>query len=231
MPAFLEERFPVHFEYGASFKQKHAVQIQTTQSGAEFRRLLHPFVRLDYQVSFKDIEADIMSEVVSFYQRTNGSYRGFRVRDLADYSTNDFKGVPTSSDMKMIPCDEDGVILSASQIATGYTHAFYVRWYGDQTDTECSRRYLKKINDDNHDPVLSYYDGVSIYTDLVIDTDFTVDVDTGIITLAVARTDDDLYGGCEFDIPCRFDDEPNNAFSQYDILTVSGISIIEIFNP
>lgn len=219
MAEFLNEQFPIEVEYGASFKHTHAVQIQTTQSGDEFRRLLHPFVRLDYQVSFKQLESWVMDEVISFYQRTNGPFRGFRVKDLADYSTNDYKLAPTSSDMRCIPLN-DGGGATATQFQI-------VRWYGDSNDAYCARRYIKKPVAGT---VVASTNSPS-HADLVLTTDYTVDYTTGIITTTTARPKNSIYAGCEFDVPCRFDGEPSSGFSGYDVLSVSGISLIEIFNP
>jgi len=218
MAEFLEELLPTLVEYGASFKQSHAVQIQTVQNGDEFRRLMHPFVRLDYQLAFKYLEDYIMENVVTFYQKTNGSFRGFRVRDLADYSTNNFKDTPTSSDMRCICLDDDGTDGTQFQI---------VRWYGDSTDPYCSRRLIKK-------PVV---DTVLVSTnypteaDLVLTTDYTINYTTGIITTTSPRPKNSIFAGCLFDIPCRFDGSPSTSFSSYGQLSATGYHIREIFNP
>ena len=42
MGAFLEERLPVNIRLGASFVDGYAVEITTTASGVEYRKLTHP---------------------------------------------------------------------------------------------------------------------------------------------------------------------------------------------
>lgn len=220
MPTFLEDQFPIAIEYGGSFSQKHAVQIVSTQDGAEYRRLLHPFVKLDYEVSFKNLEDWVMEEVVLFYQRTNGSFRGFRVKDLSDFSTNDFKGTPTNSDMRCVALNASGGNATQFQL---------VKWYGDSTDSYCARRYIKKPVSGS--VVVSQRSAGPVYTPMVLTTDYTIDYTTGIITTVSPEAEDSIYAGCEFDIPCRFEGEPSFAFSQHDVLTATGIKLVEIFNP
>jgi hypothetical protein len=40
-----------------------------------------------------------------------------------------------------------------------------------------------------------------------------------------------VSGGCEFDVPCRFDSDLDATFSNLDIIDASGIAIVEILNP
>jgi len=227
MAEFLDELLPANISYGASFKQNHAVQIHSVQNGDEFRRLLHPFVRLDYEFAYENNQQDIIEDVINFYQRTNGSFRAFRVKDTADFSTNNFTGIPTKSDMLCIACDSLGVQLSPDA-----TEAYYfklVRWYGDSADPYCARRIIKK-------PVagtvkVSLYDGVSVYTELTVTTDFTVDYSTGIIAMVAPQAPNLIYAGCEFDIPCRFDGAPSFAISDWATIKGNSFRIREVFNP
>lgn len=229
MGQFIEERLPAYVKYGASFKQNHATQITSIQNGDEYRRLLHPFVKLDYQFAYEQNTQRMIDEVITFYQRTNGAFRGFRVKDWADYSTNNFVDTPTPQDMFCIPCTSDGVELAPGDFIS---YAKLVRWYGDYTDPLCARRNIKK-------PVVgtvrvSLYDSVAAsFTEIFEGTDFTIDTTTGIIALTTTITDPDIsvFAGCEFDIPCRFDGSP--SFSLHDFATIQGnsFSIKEIFNP
>jgi uncharacterized protein (TIGR02217 family) len=220
MSFLLNERFPVEMEYGGSFSHRHAVQINSTQDGGEYRRLLHPFVKTDFEMSFKNLEDWVMDEVVDFYQRTNGSFRGFRVKDLSDFTTNNFKDAPTNSDMRCVALNASGGNATQFQIT---------RWYGDPTDTYCARRYIKKPVSST--VVVSKLTAPATYTPLILTTDYTIDYETGIITTVASQPADKIYAGCEFDIPCRFDGEPSFSYTSWDVLTATGIKLIEIFNP
>lgn len=44
-------------------------------------------------------------------------------------------------------------------------------------------------------------------------------------------TGEDVTGGCEFDIPCRFDADLRGIFSNWNTINASGIRILELLNP
>ncbi len=237
MAQFLNERLPVYVEYGASFKQNHAVQITGVQNGDEYRKLVHPFIKLDYQFAYKQNSQMVLEEVVNFYQKANGSFRTFRVRDWADFSTKDFVKPPTPEDMRCIPCDVNG--LEVDVATSFYSYAKLIRWYGDFTDPYCARRYIKKpvqgtvrvsklVDDVYVEMTEKETDG-----EMVDDMDFTVDYTTGIIHTFQEFVDFEsvIYAGCEFDIPCRFDAAPSFAIQDWSTLQGSSFAIIEVFNP
>jgi len=95
MPSFLEDRLPINIDYGSSFGEEYAVEIDTTANGNEYRRLRHNAPRARYDLSF-DMRQQlwVMDEVVALYHRVFGKFAGFRVRNLADYSSNGYTGAP-----------------------------------------------------------------------------------------------------------------------------------------
>ena len=233
---FLEERLPEYISYGANFKHKHAVQIQTTQNGDEFRRMLHPFLKVDYQVTFKNDANLIMGDIVNFYQKTNGKLRGFRFKDFADFSTNNYVDAPTSTDMPIL---EVGFFPATEYVRT----CRVVRYYGNPDNPYCIRRIIKKIVAGTL--LIRHDNGVDEPIDLVEDEDFTLS-ENGLISLTGWYQDGSdplhptigyhpqvgtLTAGCEFDIPCRFDSEPTTTFINANGMEVTGISLSEIFNP
>jgi uncharacterized protein (TIGR02217 family) len=102
MPSFLEDRLPITIDYGSSFGEEYAVEIDTTANGNEYRRLRHNAPRARYDLSF-DMRQQlwVMDEVVALYHRVFGRFAGFRVKNLADYSSNGYTGTPTPNDQ---PC-------------------------------------------------------------------------------------------------------------------------------
>jgi uncharacterized protein (TIGR02217 family) len=99
MPSFLEDRLPINIDYGSSFGEEYAVEIDTTANGNEYRRLRHNAPRARYDLSF-DMRQQlwVMDEVVALYHRVFGRFSGFRVKNLADYSSNGYTGTPTFAD-------------------------------------------------------------------------------------------------------------------------------------
>lgn len=238
MAEFLNEILPAYVNYGASFKQSHAVQIHGTQNGDEFRRLLHPFVRLDYQFIYEQDTSLILEEVVDFYQKANGSFRSFRVKDFADFSTNNFVDIPTAQDMKCIPCDANGIEIDP--LTTAFSNAKLIRWYGDQGDIYCARRYLKKpIEGTVRVSTYNDIDGFveltekASFGDMVSDSDFIVDYQTGIIETFAEFSDGltTIFAGCEFHVPCRFEGTPSFALQNWSSMQGNAFTIREVFNP
>jgi len=95
MPSFLEDRLPINIDYGSSFGEEYAVEIDTTANGNEYRRLRHNAPRARYDLSF-DMRQQlwVMDEVVALYHRVFGKFAGFRVKNLADFSSNGYTGTP-----------------------------------------------------------------------------------------------------------------------------------------
>lgn len=98
---FLEETLPVGVSLGASFADDYHVEIIRTSGGQEYRRLVHPYPQRRFRVSYTRETADLWDEIVALYHRAYGSFAGFRVRAIDDYSTNGHTGTPTDADQDM----------------------------------------------------------------------------------------------------------------------------------
>jgi uncharacterized protein (TIGR02217 family) len=99
MPSFLEDRLPIAIDYGSSFGEEYAVEIDTTANGNEYRRLRHNAPRARYDLSF-DMRQQlwVMTEVVALFHRVFGKFAGFRVKNLADFTSNGYVTAPTFAD-------------------------------------------------------------------------------------------------------------------------------------
>lgn len=102
MGAFIEERLPVLIDYGSSFGESYNVQITETANGNEYRKLVHPFPRMRYDISYdmRD-QQELLDDVLDLFHRCYGRFAGFRVRNLADYSTNGWADAPTAEDQEL----------------------------------------------------------------------------------------------------------------------------------
>lgn len=101
MAEFLEERFPLDVRMGATYGDAFEVQITTTQGGQEYRRLVHGFPVRHFSAAFTLEHADLWNRVIDLYHRAFGTYAGFRVRCMDDFSTNGDTGAPTALDMPL----------------------------------------------------------------------------------------------------------------------------------
>ncbi len=98
MGAFLEERLPVNVRLGASYADGYSVEITTTASGVEYRKLTHPHPVRTGNINFTMLRTDLAQQVIALYHRAYASYAGFRVKCLDDFSTYNDTGVPTAFD-------------------------------------------------------------------------------------------------------------------------------------
>lgn len=130
MAAFLEERLPTTIDWGGSFSEKHAIQTITTAGGNEYRSLRHPFVQLSYDIAYKRDIDFVRDKILDLYTRANGMFRGFRVKDAKDFSSNAYDGTPTAFDQPML-------------LVSGTTYQL-MRWYGNPADAMCARRRIRK---------------------------------------------------------------------------------------
>lgn len=115
MGAFLEERLPVNVRLGASYADGYSVEITTTASGVEYRKLTHPHPVRTGNINFTMLRSDLAQQVVGLYHRAYGSYAGFRVKCLDDFSTYSDTGVPTAFDFTALL-----VSTGVYQICKGY---------------------------------------------------------------------------------------------------------------
>lgn len=187
MAEFLEQRFPLAIRLGSSYSDDYNVEITRTAGGKEYRRLVHPIPLRRFKVSFVRSKTDLFDEVVSLYHRVYGRYAGFRVRAIDDYSTNANTLAPTTLDQPLI------------RISAGVYQL--VKLYGTNgaalpTIGHPHRTLFKPVAG----TVRIAINGVETTTGVSVNTT------TGRVTISPAPAEGaSVTGGCEFDIPCRFD--------------------------
>ena len=106
MADFLEERLPLDLRMGAVYRDEFSVEIIRTVGGSEFRRLRNPYMIRHYSAQFTSDQADLWNRVIDLYHRAFGTYAGFRVKCLDDFTTNGDILAPT-------PFDHPAVYVSA----------------------------------------------------------------------------------------------------------------------
>jgi uncharacterized protein (TIGR02217 family) len=218
---FLEERMATDSGFNSDFSESFAVDVTNTMVNRH-TALKHPYGTYSFNILFPNKTLDeALEKFVDFYQRCGGQYGGFRFKHRGDFSTNNYTGIPTASDQLCVEIDS--------------THYQITRWYGDNTDADCTRRKILK-------PVtgtvlVSIRDGAT-YTTQTLTTDYTIDYTTGIITLVnpLTSSDDGLYAGCYFDIPVAFNTDLsgvsfNTKTASNEFILSAGIDLIEIRNP
>lgn len=162
---FLNERFPENIDYGSGFATKFATSITTVAVG-EYRSRLHPFLMTSLDVDFLRQREDVLNKIIDLNMRAGGTYKGFRVKNFIDFSSNAYRAAPTPLDQAMLP-----VSAGVYQL---------VRWYGSSADPECSRRLIKK-------PVAASV-SVAVGGMTYPAAQYSVNYNNGLVTLASNKT-------------------------------------------
>lgn len=214
--AFLEERISVEIRYDNTYVDDFDVEI--TKSGgsqdtpsSEYRHLLHPYQTRRFSVPYQ-LERNILNdEVLGVFNRAYGKFAGFRAKHFDDYTTNNFTAAPTAFD-EPLPRIGTGIYqlqkrygLGKPSLPIGYP----------------VRTIFKPVAG----TVLIAVNGVQQLTGWTVNTtngQITFTVDPGILAT--------VTGGCQFDIPVRFDApipvQQNHKTSRY--VTVE---LVELLNP
>lgn len=130
--AFLEEQLPITIDYGSSFSESTATEITITNGGNEYRSLRHPYMMLEHDFGYQlRLETWIIAQILDLYVRAGGRFDGFRVKNLSDFTTNNYKDSPTFS-------DQLAVLVSAGVYQI-------TRWYGTEGGATAIRRRCLKL--------------------------------------------------------------------------------------
>lgn len=203
---FLNERIDLCARYGTGFTEGFSVTHMQDVGGNEYSRLLHPYPKLEYELSFANADQDDLAKrLADLYKRCGGTFRAFRVKHYSEWSTNDYTQPPTALDQPLIDLGDNKYQL--------------VVWYGAAAP-EAPRRLIKK-------PVAGTV--VIAVGGVVVTTGFTVDYAEGTVQFESAPGGA-VTGGCEFDIPMRFAMDYSGVFNNYKTIS-STVSVVEVLNP
>lgn len=290
MSEFLDERLPVSVRMGASFADEYNVEVTQTAGGSEYRRLVHPYPRRVFNVSYTQLTADLWSQVLALYHRAYGMYAGFRVKAVDDYTTNARTAAPTATDQTLavvtansiyqlqvaygtggtplgigtpyrtifkpvagttrvaIDALEQGALMwsvdtvtgrvtfaanktrsvtgitqAASAVVTVGAHTFAVgesvRFSGvvGMTQINGLRGTITAI-------------GATTITVAINSSAFSSYVSGGTVNTS-PQTGEVVKGGCEFDIPCRFNGRIDVNAVAYGVRESGQIELVELLNP
>ncbi len=214
MAEFLEERLCVDVRMGASYSDDFNVQITETAGGAEFRKLVHAFPVRRWHINFTLLRDDLATRVLSLYRRAYGRYAGFRVRCEDDFTTTENGRTAPTKDDQTLTYISSGVYqlrkvygLSGSAIGVGRP----------------SRTIYKPVAGTT----------VVAKNGTLLSSGVTVDTTTGRVTISPAPSypADTITGGCEFDIPARFNSEIEISAVSMNVRDCGSIELIELLTP
>ena len=202
--SFHEVRFPSDISYGATGGPGFNTTVLTLASGFERRNINWSLARAQYDVAQGLKNQDQLNQLIDFFVARRGKAYGFRFKDWTDFQLP-FPGGATP------------VMMTTD----GTTTTFQLR----KTYQDAGNSYTRTLN-----KIVS--GTLTVYNNGAITTDYTADLNTGIVTLGItarATTGHVIAATCEFDVPVRFDvDELKASITDYGIFAWGQIPLLEV---
>ena len=205
---FHEVRFPGAISFGSSGGVERRTEIVTLVNGFEERNSPWSQSRRRYDAGIGVRSLDDLSEILRFFEARHGQLYGFRWKDWLDFKSCLPSETPQTVD-QVLTAGSDPLIYQLT------------RTYSDGAGT-----YLREITKPVQGTVQVARDGEQ----LTEGTDFTVDPETGIVTLASAPPPAAIItAGFEFDVPVRFDSDTIDVnLSAFEAGEIPSIPIVEV---
>jgi uncharacterized protein (TIGR02217 family) len=214
MAEFLEQRISAAISYGSSWADEYEVQITRTAGGGEYRKLVHPYPVRRFRLLFRAERADIGAKVLDLYHRCYGKFAGFRVKALDDFTTaGDGRSAPTKDDQALLYVSS-GVYQLRKE-------------YGKSAAGLGIGRPFRTIFKPVSGTVLVAKNGV------LLSSGVSVDTTTGRVTISPAPSHpaDVITGGCQFDIPVRFDTALDIDQMAPNHRQLNNVELVELLAP
>lgn len=290
MAEFLEERLPVDVRMGATYADEYNVEVTQTANGSEYRRLVHPYPRRVFNVSYMKLTTDLWSGLLALYHRAYGMFAGFRVKCLDDYTTNGRTSAPTAVDQLLAVVTAGSIyqlqvaygaggtplsigtpyrtifkpVASTTKVAIGALEQGALMWgvstiTGRITFAANKTRPITAITKAASAVVTvgahTFATGESVHFTSVAGmteinglrgtitgtsaTEITVSINSTAFSTYTSggtvntnpQTGEVVYGGCEFDIPCRFNSRIDQIARTHELFETGEIEVIELLNP
>lgn len=205
---FHEVRFPGAISFGSSGGVERRTEIVTLVNGFEERNSPWSQSRRRYDAGIGVRSLDDLSEILRFFEARHGQLYGFRWKDWLDFKSCLPSETPQAVD-QVLTAGSDPLVYQLT------------RTYSDGAGA-----YLREITKPVQGTVQVALDGVP----LIEGTDFTVDSETGTVTLASAPQPAAIVtAGFEFDVPVRFGSDTIDVnLSAFEAGEIPSIPIVEV---
>lgn len=236
--AFFECQFPVKIGIGVTGGPSWSTVVNKGFSGFESRNKNWSQVRNKYQLDLVAQPITYFQTLMNFFLAVSGMQDGFRLLDLTDYQATAQSTSPATGDgsNKIFQMQKVYIVGNANGSQRSYTR-------------NVSKPIMSHLGGTSPAILLTDFQGVQLADTVqvfdngaakVLNTDFTVDATTGLITFTTAPTSGHVITWTgQFHIPVRFDsdDWPARADSSIGpqggplstaLISVSGIRLIEV---
>jgi uncharacterized protein (TIGR02217 family) len=209
--SFHDVRFPTAISRNAQGGPERRTDVVVLGSGYEERNSRWADSRRSYNAGYGVKSLDDLYQIIAFFEERRGRLHAFRWRDPMDWKSCPPNSTPSPLDQ--IIGTGDG-LRAAFQLQKTYGSAF-APWTRD----------IKK-------PVAGTVKIAVAGTELTPETDFALDVSTGVVTFLAGRipaADQSVTAGYEFDVPVRFDtDKLEINLSGFTSGAIPNIPIVEV---
>lgn len=175
--AYLPERFPLLIAEGPQGGPTFSTDVVTLVGGEEQRNQNWSESRHEYEFSHGIKNSAQFARIGAHFRQARGKANKFRVKDWGDFEATQ---------------DEGGALA-----IEGSTTTFQMcKNYGTNVGFIEQRKITRPVA------------GFSLWISSVLQTlggSYTVDIETGIVTIAGAPDPADIAWAGEFDVPCRYD--------------------------
>jgi uncharacterized protein (TIGR02217 family) len=187
--SFIESpRFPDNISYGSIGGPKYSNTLVISDSGREYTNINWENARHEFNAAMGVRSMSELSELIKFFHMCRGRAHKFRYKNWLDYKSCDVEDTVTPFDQVFGVGDGTTKSFQLSKIYILYGIAELLN--------------TKVIYKPVPGTIITSID----YIVKTINTDFTVDYTTGMVTFNTAPTSGAvLRWGGEFDLPCRFD--------------------------
>lgn len=202
---FVDIRLPDDVERGATGGPGFNTTIVTLDSGFERRNSNWAQARASYDIGYGIEYKEDMEDVIKFFYARRGKAVGFRFKDWADYEM------------------PDQTIAIGVNADTRLTFQLFKRYADDGGFYD---RVIRKPVIDSE----AVSRGGTLITKGPGPMQYTIDYNTGIITLGSELNEDEVLAArCQFDVPVRFDtDKLNITMETFQAGSIPSIPIVEL---
>lgn len=239
--AFFEVQFPVSIGIGATGGPSWSTIVNKGFSGFEARNRNWSHVRNKYSLDLVAAPLSQFQTLMNFFLAVGGMADGFRLLDLTDYIGTAQSTSPSTGDgsNNIFQLQKTYIVGNPSGIQRSYVRTV-------------SKPIMADIGGASPTTLLTDWNGVGLANTVVmfdngvqkvLNTDYTVDATTGLVTFTNAPTSGHaITANFQFHIPVRFDSDDwparvvsslgsNDGIQGSQLVDVTGIRLVEVLIP
>lgn len=232
--AFYEVRFPDDVSYGSAGGPGFATQIVGLDGGAEQRVTRWSNARRRFNVAYGVKSYTQLQSVIRHYVAVKGAANGFRYKDWSEFTTAiDGQSAVTTANNAHVLLHTVTADDAAAATFTVQLRKLYKVTQGSSETPTVARNITKPVLN----TVNVWKKASSDVAPVAVGTGWAIDYTTGIVTVTnwdgtAVVEGDEVYGGCEFDIPVRFSKEIDSMLSvsldTFDTGSAESIELVEL---